>query len=299
MHAAGWDIDLDTLAAVSGASAFFGYEPGSFMPKYAFHRYGPEAKIAEATGYATEWVGFDSPERAWEIVVDNVDRGLPVKGWEGEMLLFAGYRDADEPGGREVFGMKDGNGYYAEWWPWDRFAEWAGSNQGFVCHTKRVEPMDERDVAVRVMRDLVLLSEGVPEEIAKHHPDATFGLVGIEAWAADCADTEKHEDWGMCHPENPQWTVRNSTAVYLARVADAGICGPEATPHIRVAAEEYKQAYACWRACYRLVGYCAPDGAGKVRETRLAACAEVRKALEHETAAIAALREALGAAGQP
>jgi hypothetical protein len=292
MHASGWDIDLDTLAAVSGASAFFGYERDSFMPKYAFHRYQPEAKIAEATGYVTEWVGFDGPERAWEIVVENVGRGLPVKGWEGEMLLFAGYRAADDPADREVFGMKDGNGYYAEWWPWERFVKWAESNHGFVCHAGRVEPRGEREVAVRVMRDLVALSEGVPDYIGEHHPDATFGLAGIAAYADDMPEAE---DWGMCHPENPQWTVRNSSAVYLSRVAESGICDAAATPHIRRAAREYARAYGSWRACYRLVGYCAPDGAGKVKETRLAACAEVRKALEHETAAIAALRQALDA----
>ena len=36
MHVLGWrDVDFDTIAAVSGASALFGYEHGTWRPKYA------------------------------------------------------------------------------------------------------------------------------------------------------------------------------------------------------------------------------------------------------------------------
>ncbi len=67
MHAAGWkEMDFDTLAAVSGASAMFGYEPGEFGPKYAFHRRSPNALVAQATGYATEAVRAKTAEDAWK-----------------------------------------------------------------------------------------------------------------------------------------------------------------------------------------------------------------------------------------
>ena len=51
MHVAGWtDVDFDTLTAVSGASALFGYQPGEFMSKYAHLNVGADQRIADATG---------------------------------------------------------------------------------------------------------------------------------------------------------------------------------------------------------------------------------------------------------
>lgn len=298
MHAAGWeDVDLDTLAAVSGASAMFGYEPGEFMPKYAFHHRNPNELVARATGYATESVGVANSGEAWEFVRESVDSGRPVAGWHGELMLLAGYQDADAAADRKVFAMKDGNGYFAEWWDWDKFAEWIGEGQHLSRHSARVEARPEKEVALRVMRDLVALSAGVPQSIQDAFPKATFGLAGIDAWAADCADTAKHEDWGMCHPENPQWTVRNSSAIYLERLAEKGIPSAGATEHVRRASQAYRAAYRSWQEAYGLVGYAAPEGSGKVKENRLAAAAAVRRALEHEKVAIAELKEALAAEG--
>ena len=293
MHAAGWDVDLDTLAAVSGASAMFGYEPGEFMPKYAFHHLRPGDLVAQATGYATESVPVANAEEAWQFVKESVDSGRPVAGWNGEMMLLAGYRDADADADRKVFAMKDGDGYFTEWFDWDMFAKWVGDGQRVSRHSGRVEPRPQRDVALRVMSDLVALSTAVPESIRNDYSGATFGLAGIEAWAADCADVEKYGDWSMCHPENPQWTVRNSSAVYLQRVAERGLLPDRATEHVRRASDLYRSAYRSWQEAYGLVGYAAPDGSGKVKESRLAAAAAVRGALEHEKAAIAELRHAL------
>lgn len=41
--------------------------------------------------------------------------------------------------------------------------------------------------------------------------DYTYCLrwAGIEAYARDCADTEKYPDWVMCHGINPLWTMRH------------------------------------------------------------------------------------------
>ena len=298
MHAAGLeDMDFDTVAVVSGASAMFGYQPGAFMPKYAFHHRGPDDLVAQATGHATESVRVEDAREAWNFVKESVDSGRPVSAWHGEMMLLAGYRDADAEAERQVFAMKDGNGYFAEWWTWDTFAEWLGDGQQLSRHSGRVAPRPKREVALRVMRDLVVLSAGVPENIQQAFPKATFGLAGIEAWAADCADVDEHTDWSMCHPENPQWTVRNSSALYLQRTADEGVLSAGATHHVRRAAELYRAAYGSWQEAYRLVGYPAPEGSGKVREKRLAAAAAVRRAAEHEQAAITELRQARAAEG--
>jgi beta-lactamase regulating signal transducer with metallopeptidase domain len=298
MHAAGWDdMDLDTLAAVSGASAMFGYQRGEFMPKYAFHNRGPNELVEQATGYATESVRVADAEEAWRFVRESIGSGRPVSGWHGEMMLIAGYQDADAEADRKVFAMKDGNGYFTEWWAWETFAEWVGGGQQVSRHSRRVEPEAPRDVAVRVVGDLVALSEGVPEDIQRAYPNAAFGLAGIEAWAAACADMEENEDWGMCHPENPQWTVRNSSGVYLQRVGEQELLSTEANDHVLTAASKYRDAYAAWQRAYGLVGYAAPEGSGKVPGNRAAAAAAVRAALEHEKAAIAALRTALEVEG--
>ncbi len=215
------------------------------------------------------------------------------------MMLLAGYQDAATPAHRKVFAMKDGNGYYAEWWDWDRFSKWVGGQQGWPLfrHSGRVESKPAKETALRVMGDLVALSAGVPQDIRNANPKATFGLAGIEAWAADCADVEKHEDWGMCHPENPQWTVRNSTAVYLENVAKQALLSPDATAHVRKAAAQYRSAYAAWQQAYAQIGYAAPEGSGKVKERRLAAAAAVRRAAEFEKAGIAEIAAALQAEG--
>jgi hypothetical protein len=299
MHAAGWkDMDLDTLAVVSGASAMFGYEPGEFMPKYAFHRRTPNELVARATGYTTESVHVTDAEEAWRLVKESVDSGRPVSGWHGEMLLFAGYHNATRPSDRRVFAMKDGNGYFTEWWDWSTFDEWVGDGQQGSRYAGRVEPEPRKDVALRVMGDLVALSASVPEHIQHAFPKATFGLAGIEAWAADCADVVKHADWSMCHPENPQWTVRNSTAVYLGRLAADRVLPTEANERVQRASEAYRAAYRKWQEAYGLVGYAAPEGSAKVKENRMAAARAVREAFEHERTAIAELERALEVAGE-
>lgn len=301
MHAAGWEeMGFDTLAAVSGASAMFGYQPGEFMPKYAFHHRRPNELVVKATGYATESVRVPGHEHAWKFVRQSVDSGRPVAGWHGEMLLLAGYHESERESDRRVFAMQDGNAYFIEWSGWATFAQWIGGGQELSRFAGRVEPEAPRAVVLRVMRDLVTLSANVPARIQSAFPKATFGLAGIEAWAADCADVEKYEDWGMCHPENPQWTARNSSAVYLRRLAGQGILPADAEAHVRRASEAYRAAYRRSQEAYGLVGYAAPKGSGRIKERRLAAAAAVRKALEHERAAIAELEKALaGPIGPP
>jgi hypothetical protein len=97
----------------------------------------------------------------------------------------------------------------------------------------------------------------------------------------------------MCHPVNPQWTVRNSTAAYLGRIAEQGILPDDASAHVRRAAGAYRAAYRAWQEAYKLVGYAGTDGAGRITSNRVAAAQAVRRAAEHERGAIAELRQAL------
>jgi hypothetical protein len=300
MRAAGWaDMDFDTLAAVCGASATFGHDPGDFAPKYVFHRFGPDEGLAEATGFASEWVRCTGVGGAWKLVKESIDTGRPLAGWSGELMLIAGYRDAGSRKGRKVFAVKDGNGCFAEWWDWEQFAEFARGNKNLTRFANRVTPKGPRDVALRVIRGLVARSEGVPEHVQAAMPAAKFGLAAIKQYADGCADLEKNETYGMCHWINPQWTVRNSSSVYLRGVAEASLFPGTANDCIRRASEQYRSAFLAWREARTLLeGPDAPEDAGKDPSRRAAAAAALQKAYESERAAIAELRKALGAVGE-
>jgi hypothetical protein len=299
MQAAGWkEIDFDQVAAVSGASALFGYEPGEFMPKYAHLSLKPHERIAEATGFGYEWVGFDGIEGAWELIKETVDSGRSAKGWDWENILFAGYQDAAKPEDRKVFAMADGPETYANWFTWTEFTEYVERIQEWGCpqlgrHTQRVETKPAGEVALRVITDLIAWSTDPPEHIAEKYSKATFGLAGIERYAADCANVEEYEDWCPCHDINPQWTVRNSTAVYLRRVAEADVFSQEVGKHLIAASEEYRAAYEDWKKLYELLGHAVPVAERRDRARRLAGSETVMKALVHERAGLAELRSAI------
>jgi len=301
MRAQGWEVDFDQVAAVSGASALFAYQPGEFMSKYAHLYVDPDARIAGGTGFGYEWVDFTDAEGAWKLIVEAVNSGRSVKGWDWENILFAGYHDADEPEERKVFAMADGPETYARWLAWSEFGEWVERIQGWGMprlgrHTERVGPKPADEVALRVMRDLVTWSVDPPEAVRKAFAEATFGLAGIEACAADCEGSDVNEDWLACHNINGQWTLRNSTGVYLRRVAEAGLFPAQANAHLLAAARSYRAAYESWQALYdRYLGHGVPEADRKTAAHRRAGAAAVRSGLEHEKAALAEVERALAA----
>lgn len=301
MRAASWtDVDFDQLAAVSGASALFAYQPGEFMQKYANLSIGMDKRIAGATGFGYEWMGFQGVDGAWKLLQESIDSGRPVKGWHYENVMFGGYQDAAETEGRKIFAMADGPDTFATWWTWQELVQWVELVTGWGAtqlgrHTERVQTEPPNQVALRVIKDLVAWSVDPPPILREKYPAATFGLAGIQAYAADCANTEKYEDWSACHDINPQWTVRNSTAVYLTRLAAADLFPAEVNAHLLAAAEQYRAAYVDWQAFYDQLGHGALQGAGKLKDRRLAGAAAIYQALEHEEAAIAELRKALEA----
>ena len=177
MRAAGWkDTDFDEVAAVSGASALFAYEHGTFDPKYAHHLIGMDDRITEATGFGYEWVKFKGIGEAWAIIKESVDSGRSVKGWFWENILFAGYQDADKPEDRKVFAIADGPDTFAEWWSWGKFGKefvdlvtgWGATSLG--RYMERVPTKPANEVALRVIKDLVEWSTNPPEQIRKKYP---------------------------------------------------------------------------------------------------------------------------------
>jgi RNA polymerase sigma factor (sigma-70 family) len=303
MHAAGWtNVDFDQIAAVSGASALFGYQPGEFMPKYAHLYVDPDQRIADATGFGYEWVDFDGLEGAWSLLKESVDAGLPVKGWDWENILFSNYREAIKPTDRQVFAMADGPDTYAKWLTWDEFGEWVKRMGEWNCprfgrHTRRVETKPAQEVALRVLKDLVAWNVEPPQVIQEQYSQARFGLAGIESYADDCERSDIGEDWVACHDINPQWTIRNSTGVYLKRVAEAKVFSNEVNAHLLAAATHYCAAFECWQAFYKLLGHRASEVARKTKARRLAGAAVARAWLGHEKTALGEIEEALGLMG--
>jgi hypothetical protein len=301
MRAQGWDVDFDQLAALSGASALFAYQPGEFMPKYAHLYVDPDGRTAQATGFGYAWTGFADTESAWQLIVESVDAGRSAKGWDWENILFAGYQDAAEPEERKVFAMADGPDTYAKWLTWSEFGEWVERVQGWNMprlgrHTGRVEAKPADEVALRVMRDLVAWSTTPPDDVRKAFPQATFGLPGIETYAAACEGSDLNDDWVACHDVNGQWTTRNATSVYLQRVAEAGLFPQRVNAHLLAAAGAYRAAYESWQELYnRYLGHGVPEAARKTVEHRRAGAAAVRLGLEHERKALAEVERALAA----
>ena len=298
MRVAGWQADFDQVAVVSGASALFAYQQGEFMPKYAHLNVDPDRRIAEATGFGYEWVDFDGLEGAWALLRESVDAGLSVKGWDWENILFAGYQDAQVVEERKVFAMADGPDTYARWLTWDEFGEWTKRMKEWKCsrfgrNTQRVETMPAQEVSRRVMRDLVAWSVELPESIPKMWPEATFGLAGIQAYADACQASDPGEDWVACHDINPQWTIRNATGAYLRQVGEGKVFSEAVSAHLLAAATQYRAAYECWQAFYKLLGHRASETARKTRARRLAGAAVAHAWLAHEKAALSEVEQAL------
>ena len=299
MRIAGWtDVTFDDLGAVSGASALFGYQPGSWRPKYAHLAVDPDERVAGATGFGYEWVTFLDVEQAWAIVVESVGTGRPAMGWHWENVLFGGYQDAERSQDRMVLTMADGPDTYAKWWTWAEFGEWVTlvddwNQRSLGRHTERMPARPADETAREVIGNLITWSAEQPAKEVRNHPEATFGLAGIEAYARDCADLEGHEDWTACHDVNGQWALRNSSSVYLGSIAEAGLFPEEASQRLLAAAVAYRTAYTHWQELYAQLGHDAPDGAGRMPDRRKAGAAAVRRALDCERVAIEDLKAAM------
>ncbi|MCJ7549008.1 MAG: hypothetical protein MUQ30_04935 [Anaerolineae bacterium] len=315
----GWQVDFDELAAVSGASALFGYKPDDSMPRYAHLMvdaagamqegldlepdqliHGIDQRIATATGFGYAWTSFEGAEGAWKLIVETVDAGHTAKGWDWEGILFAGYNNAADTRDRWIFAMADGPETYTKWLSWEEFCEWVDRVIGWQQaqlgrFAGRVEPAPAKDVALQVLRDLITWSTQPPNAVHARFPGATWGLAGIRKYGEESRKADIHETWVACHDINPQWTIRNSTAVYLDRTVKAEIFTGRVNTHLEAAAEQYHAAYSCWAAFYDLLGHSVPDAVQKMPARRHAGSAIVTAWLAHEEAGLAEVKAALAA----
>ena len=294
MRVAGFDeVDFDNLTAISGASALFGYEPGEFMPKYAHLNIGISKRIEQATGFGWERFQPRTAKECYRFIKESVDANRPVTSTFYEDILFTGYEENN--GKPQVHVMTDGADYFVMWFGWKAFNRWfkEWGDSGLGRHTGRKEPLPEREVAIRVITDLVEWSTDPPENVLKEYPRATFGLAGIEKYADDCENVEKFDDWRACHDINPQWITRNSTAIYLASTAERGLFDGEVNGSLLRSSALYKDAYGHWREFYKLLGHVAPKDNGRKRDIRARGAESVRKALGAEKDALKELSAAL------
>jgi hypothetical protein len=307
-------VDYETLMCLSGLAFSFYYQHDNFHVAYGFPN-GWEDRIARATGFGWEWLPHKDVEDAWRILKESIDSDRVLWGEYMEGVTFAGYQDADRKEDRKVFATDPIFVWPGKWWTWAEFEQWWQKwakpfPSAVGRHVGRVEMASARDMAPEVMRNVPVWSSdngGV-----RRPPEARFGLAGIEAYAADIADTSKGEDyitgaWRGCHAINPQWTARKCPGVYLRRIAGEFQGG--AREHILAAAQKHDASYAAWKEWAKHLGTDAPDedalalhadARDKFREEawqspehRRAGSAAVRRALEHEKEAVAEIEKAL------
>jgi len=293
MRAAGWnDIDLDEIAVISGSSALYAYEPGEFMPKYAYLHNHPADRIAAATGFGYQWMTVDSEEEAWQQIKSALDQGKPVKGEYYEDILFVGYREADNAGDRRIYALCDEPDTFSRWFTWTEFTRWfrEHSRGRLGMHTQYVPASSPSAVARRTIQDLIQYSDNPPAACQVAYARATFGLNGMRVYANDCSDLKRYKRFAMCHDMNSQWPTRKSTAVYLRRLAQKEMFEEAVNGYLRTAAQHYEQAYQAWCRAFKHIGWDAPRDAESNPSHRRIAAEAVKQAAEQEGMAIASLQ---------
>lgn len=320
MRAAGRrDVSFDDLMTLSGSSLLFIYEPKAWEVKRGPRMVGDDQRINEVFGFGWEWLEFNDPDEAWDIIKQTIDSGRPAAAEYIEGSLFLGYQDAPEVEQRRVFMVADilPEGENSQvWWTWKQFAKWVRQYvnlknhiPGYKLnrlgrHTAETPRLGKKRAALQTMENAIAWSDSIPDSARvplKKIKDGQFrfGLDGIRAYAEDIADVENRPEdyfdspWHGCHAINPQWTARKSTAEYFKGVVEGKIFPEQVSKHLGTAADEYAAAYAAWQGFYQQLGYVAPKGAWSIGENRTKGAAAVRKAAGHEAKAIEALRMAL------
>lgn len=301
MRAAGWrSVDYETLMTLSGFGVSFAYEPKdkfwvSYVPPH-----GGDERITQATGFGWEWLHLGSADQAWTAVKKTLDARKPIRAPYLEDLVIAGYQAAARKLHRKVYVLCVPFAESGQWWTWRQFVDWFNthSRRYLARHTKRVKKVAARQIAIEVMENIVGWAQNNPMANSRVYSGVRFGIEGIEAYAADIADTSKdesyfHQGWLGCHNIYPQWTARKCTAMYLKQAAKK--FASKVSCHLLAATREYKAAYGAWQKWESHLGRKdkAPKGAWQTKTHRRAGAVAVRKALEHEKSAIAEVAAAL------
>lgn len=314
MRIAGWDIDYATLNTVAGYGPSFAYAPGP-KDKWMAHYFPPKGRddrIVHATGCRYRWRQYKAVEAYWQALKQAIDEGHAVHAPNEEDVLFIGYEDAGKPEDRKVLPLAIVFVDDDEW-TWEQFRKWhsRGMVNGWFGRVEgRVKPSPAKESAVEVMGMMVRVAEG-NDPRRKPNDGVTWGIDGIEAYAADLADLSKSgapvEDggyfqggWRGCHNIYPQMSGRPAAVAYVKRIAPRF----EGEVHKRIlsAAAEYQKATEAWAAFAGQLGRDTERIAGvdhsvawTTEKYRKAGATAVAEAAKHERAAVAELQKALAA----
>jgi hypothetical protein len=312
LHVAGAaDVTYDDLVMVAGWGTSFVFHPTK--PWLIFCPPEDPGRVEEALARATGWRWAElgqfhgRPEEAWQALTAALDAGRPVVGDFRDNYVFAGYRAAADPAGRQVchLGGWEDDG----WWTWERFTAWCAEFGTLRACTAPVERAEPRAVALAVLRAAVAFAPGDDRKTVPQFADGSYGLPGMEAYAALVADAGRDPDtfdgaWLGCYGINRQHDPRVSAERWFR--ARAALFGEPARGHILEAADHYAAACAAWRDYEKQLG----QGRGQMdladakavwREpaSRAAGAAAIRRAAACERAAVAALEQALQALTSP
>ncbi|MBN1510147.1 MAG: hypothetical protein JW955_25090 [Sedimentisphaerales bacterium] len=299
MRAAGWDdADYETLMPVSGYGLTFAYHPDDHSEAHFRAPPGTDQRIARATGFGWEWLHLDDIEEYWQTLKGTIDSGRPVHAPHIEEVLFVGYQEAETKSARRVRPMaipvfiNEGT-----WWSWKQFQEWFTEFGGPIGRfTGQVDKLDDKEVAIEVMKTLVAMAYGDPRSDDPEFAEVVWGLAGIDAFANDIADLSLRErrfcsGWFGCHDSNPQWTARQLTGRYLQESSKH--FDGAAARLMREAAQEYAAAHRAWVTWNEQLGDVSPRHAWRDKDHRLAGARAVRETLEHERRAVETIRDVL------
>lgn len=306
MRAAGWDnADYETLMTVSGYGPSFCYHIQTYQPQY-FPPGDVDGRIARATGFGWEWTHCDSAEDYWQALKNTIDSGRPAQAHHLEDILLIGYQDAPRPDDRMVRPLGTVFIKPDQWWTWQQFEQWfADHSFGQLGRTTGpVVQASPQAAAVATMNLMLQLSQDDPR--AAQQPgwaDVKWGLAGLEAFAADVTNAslspEKfYAGWLGCHAIYPQISGRYCSAVWLEKAAP--LFAPRVQAHMREAAAAYERACGAWQRWEAMLGHegLAPRGTWADPQRRRAGGQAVRRAIDHEQAALEEIKKALATVGE-
>lgn len=181
--------------------------------------------------------------------------------WErGGAFLFAGrYSDPRTSDYDEVLALYAGRPEACEeWQDMDFLYEWMmgprrTESTSYLRYGGDSAPRPAVEVATEAIGCLVKWSKRPPGSVVRELGSIEFGLRAITAAAQDCAG-------GVLAPSlvgyamlASSWCLRASTAAYLDHVADEALFPDELAPHLRAAAELYREAFGKWPQFQHLV----------------------------------------------
>jgi len=309
MRASGLDnVDPETVDVLTGFAGSFSYHPQKAWAGY-FAPPGGDERVRMATGWGLQWQQAGDAEKAWEIIRSEIDAGRCVRAPWTEEAIFAGYQDADDKAQRQVLVMCFPFANPPKWWTWQQLEEWQKSDHsGHGWLTLQVtggKPEEPRAVALAAIRAIVQCAKSDPRAGNPVLAEVKWGLAGIEAYAADIADTDKTLDyfdsgWFGCYAVIPQRCGRRHVAGYLDKLAASGVLNELAGSHVAAAAKAYRQAADAWDEYDKQLGLGQKDKKNRcwdVPANRTAGAAAVRQALQHERVGVSELEKAIGDAG--